>query len=274
MALGDRSRAFIQSVLGKVTDPGQRQAAEALFGNQDVLALLDDGVAGQSEIDRQLQDLRARTETATQQQEALDERAESLQRWHDNLTQWRGQNQEFVELGVAAKRANWQPGTQPQRQPGNGNHGQPQIPEGVVTQEALAQTLGGFEASVLGFAADQNQLMRDHYTHFGEILDVTPLIKHPKIREIGLIGVYNLVHKEALDAKAKEAKDKAEADIRADERRKVMAEQSNMPYPLTSQGPGSGSPLDGLNAKPDPNAGSLVDRAAAEYMRLQQTRPS
>lgn len=273
MAVGDRSKSFIQGVLSKITDPGQRASAEALFGNQAVLQVFDDGVAGQSEIDRQLQDLRTKTEAATQKQTELDERESKLQKWHDGLTSWRTENQEFVELGVAAKKANWKPGDPPPKTGGDGNNGDGKLPAGVVTEEILKNTLGSFESSVLGFAADQNLLMQQHFKNFGDILDVTPLIKHPQIRELGLVGVYNLVHKAALDAKAAEAKTKAEADIRADERRKVLAEQSTqLPYPIVGQGPQSGSPLDGLNAKVEAGAPGLVDRASAEYARLQAGR--
>lgn len=266
-------KAFIAQVLGKISDPGLRTQAEAVFSNAEVQAQLKDGVAGQSEIDRQLQDLRAKTEDLDNRKSQLDERETKLQQWHDGLTTWREQNQEFVELGVAAKKANWKPGDPPPKT--GGNTGDPKLPEGVMTEDAFKSAMGAFESSVLGFAADQNLLMQQHFKNFNEILDVTPLIKHPQIRELGLVGVYNLVHKDALEAKTKAAREKQEADIRADERRKVLAEQStHLPYPITSSGPGSGSPLDGLNAKPDPNAGSLVDRAAAEYLRLQANRPA
>lgn len=120
MAVGDRSKSFIQSVLGKVTDPGQRAAAEAIFGNPDVLRIMDDGVAGQSEIDRQLQDLKAKTDAATEAKAQLDDREGKLQTWHDSLQGWRTQNLEFVELGVAAKKAGWKPGDPPPKPAGNG----------------------------------------------------------------------------------------------------------------------------------------------------------
>lgn len=272
MARGDRSKSFLQSVLGKITDPGQRTAAEAIFANQDVLQLLDDGVAGQSEIDRQLQDLRAKTEAAEQQKADLDEREGKLKTWHENLTAWRTQNQELVEVGVAAKKAGWKPGDPPPKTGGNGDgHGNP--PEGTVTEEILKTALQNMEASVLGYDVEKTALMKQHYDTFGTFLDVTPLIKHPQMRELGLVGVYNLVHKEALEAKAKERQAAHDKKIADEAVAKFRAEQSTqLPYPITSSGPGSGSPLDGLNAKVDPNAGSLVDRAAQEYQRLQAGR--
>lgn len=269
MAVGDRAKSFIQSVLGKITDPGQRQAAEATFSNATVLAALDDGVAGQSEIDRQLQDLRTKTDAATQMKTDLDEREARLQTWHDGLTKWRADNEEFVQLGVAARKANWKPGDPPPKT--GGSNGDGHLPEGVVTEDSLKQVLGGFESSVLGFAADQNLLMRQHYTNFHEILDVTPLIKHPQIRELGLVGVYNLVHKDALDKKAADAQADHDKKVAEEAVAKYRESQATLPYPITSS-PGSGSPLDGLNVKPDPNTGGLVDRAAAEYNRLQQGR--
>jgi hypothetical protein len=274
MAKGDRAKTFIQQVLGKITDPGLRTQAEAVFANPVVVADLDDGVAGQSEIDRQLHDLKVKTDAATQLKTDLDTREADLQKWHDGLTKWRGDNEDLVKLGVEAKKANWKPGDPPPQTGGRGNGDPNTLPAGVVTEETLRATLGGFESSVLGFAADQNLLMRQHYDHFKEILDVTPLIKHPQIKDLGLVGVYNLVHKAALDAKAKETQDAHDKKIADEAVAKFRAEQSTqLPYPLAS-GPGSGSPLDGLNAKVDAAAGSLVDRAALEYQRLQQGRPA
>jgi hypothetical protein len=275
MALGDRYKAFVQATLSKITDPGQRAAAEAtaeaILANPVLAAAMDDGVAGQSEIDRQLQDLRAKTEAATAQQTELAEREAKLQQWHTGLTTWRDQNQELVEVGVAAKKAGWKPGDPPAKVGGT-NGDTP--PAGMVTEEQLKQTLGGFEASVLGFAADQNLLMRQHYANFNDILDVTPLIKHPQIRELGLVGDYNLVHKAALEAKQTEAQTAHDKKVADEAVAKFRAEQSTqMPYPLAG-GPGSGSPLDGLNATRDPAAGSVVERATAEYQRLQATRPA
>lgn len=271
MAVGDRSKSFIQGVLSKITDPGQRASAEALFGNQVVLQLFDDGVAGQSEIDRQLADLRTKTEAATQKTAELDEREGKLKTWHQGLTDWRQENQEFVELGVAAKKANWKPGDPPPKT--GGDNGGKELPAGVVTEEVLKTTLGNFESSVLGFAADQNLLMQQHFKNFGDILDVTPLIKHPQIRELGLVGVYNLVHKAALEAKATEAQTARDKKIADEAVAKFRAEQgTQMPYPLVGQGPQSGSPLDGLNVKVEAGAPGLVDRASAEYARLQAGR--
>lgn len=267
----DAGKAFLQGVLSKITDPGQRTAAETLLASDVFVTEVGSGVLGQSEIDRQLQDLRTKTTDLETKTQELDDRDAALTKWQGDLTDWRTQNQATLDLGVKAKTAGWKMGDPiPQGDPAK------KTPEGTVTgltKEELEATLAGERASFLGFAAEQNQLMRDHFQAFGEILDVVPLIKHPDVGKVGLLGVYQLVHKDALATKATERTQKAEEVIRADERAKVLAAHGNqMPYPLAGS-QGSGSPLDGLPAKLDANAPpvSVVDKAVAEFQRLQQS---
>ena len=264
-------KAFIAQVLGKIADPGLKAQAEVVFNNADVQAQLKDGVAGQSEIDRQLADLRTKAEAATQAKADLDARETALGKWHTDLTGWRKDNEELVAVGAEAKKAGWKPGTlPPANQPNAG-----ELPAGVMTEEMYLERTATMEQAFLGFQSAQNDLMRRHFATFGEILDVTPLLKHPEIRTLGLDGVYAQLHKEALAAKATEAQKKHDDDIRADERQKVAAANAQLPYPLGQPGVSSGSPLDAIGKAPDPAVvGSVVDRATAEYTRLQAARPA
>jgi len=265
----ETGKTFLQGVLSKITDPGQRAAAEAVFANPVIVTEIGNGVEGQSEIDRQLQKLTTDTKALTDQKTQLDGRETSLTAWEGELKTWRTDAEDLVRLGAAAKKANWKPGD-PLPDPAKG--GDPtKLPPGVLTEEAFRAHMVDTEQAFLGFQAAQNEVQRRHFAIFGEFLDVMPLLKHPELKNVGLTGVYELIHKDALATKATEATKKREDEIRADERTKVLAANAQMPYPVVS-GPGSGSPLDALSAKP--LDGSVVERATAEYARLQAARPS
>jgi hypothetical protein len=250
--------AYLQGVLSKITDPELKAKAEAVFANALVQTEVGNGVVGQAEIDRQLQDLKAKTDEVEGLKTDLAAREESLTKWHGDLTGWADTNKEFIRLGKAAK---------------EGKVPEPKVvaaavPEGVLTEEKFQEALKSELGGVLGFAVDQNALTGRHFELFGKMLDIRPLIQHPKIREIGLNGVYELVHADALKAKTEELAKTAEEKIRADERAKVAAGRVDMPYPSPS-GVGSGSPLDAL--KPS-GSNELVDAATLEYNRLVAAR--
>ena len=131
-------------------------------------------------------------------------------------------------------------------------------------KDGIAQVRAGF----LGYQRDQNLITREHFNRFKEIVDVEPLLRHPQIATLGLVGVYELVHKDRLD-KWKTDTAAAEKQKIADEAvRTYQASQASMPYPSPT-GVGSGSPLDGLTVgKQD----SVVDAATQEYQRLIRER--
>jgi len=260
----DTGKSFWQGVLGKITDPEQRAAAEKLLANPDVMTLVGNGVEGQAEIDRRLQDLTTRTATLTDQQRELEERETALETWHGQLTSWRQANTELLELGKRAKAGGTPPVTPPAT---------PVVPpaSGSITEDKLNEALRNQASQFLGYDRDRGQIQREHFSKFKEIVDLDPLLNHPKIAELGLLGVYQLVHKDALAKFADDQKKAEEERIRADERAKVSASMSTMPYPPLT-GVNAGSPLDAL--KPNEGAGPLVEQATAEYNRLVAARQS
>jgi hypothetical protein len=266
MAKGiDTGKAYLAGVLSKITDPELKGLAERVFANATVQTEIGNGVEGQSEIDRQLQDLRTKQEELTTLQATLDDRDEKLTQWHEGLNGWKATNEEYLRLGKAAKdKGITDPAKIGAPDPSKA------LPAGVVTEEKLTEVLQREFASLGNFAIEQNDLMRRHLDTFGSLatFDVRALLTHPKIREVGLIGVYDLVHKDALTAKATEKAAAAEATIRKDERAKTLAEQAQMPY-VSPSGVASGSPLDAL--KPS-GTNALVDAATVEYTRLQTQR--
>lgn len=262
--------AFLQGVLSKIADPGLRAQAEAVFANAAVQTEIGNGVEGQSEIDRRLQELTTKTADLATKTTEIDQREARITTWHDELAGWKTSVEDLVQIGSAAKKIGWKPGD-PAPKVGDGPV---KLPDNIVTAEQHTAALQRAGQEFLGFHAESNQLMREHFAKFGEILDVTQLMKHPDVGKVGLIETYRTVHKDALTAKDTEAAAKREETIRADERQKVLAQTANqLPYPLTS-GPGSGSPLDGI--KPLVPAAiapkDVVGDAVAEYTRLQQSR--
>lgn len=259
----DTGRGFMQGVLSKITDPTQRAAAEQLLANDAVLTEIGNGVEGQAEISRQLADLRTRSETLTAQQTDLDAREAGLTSWHGELQGWYQSNKTALEeykVLKAGGRGSTQPGTG--TQPASGA-----TPPGL-TAEQLNEQIGTERAAFLGFQRDQNQITREHFTKFQEIVELEPLLRHPRIAELGLTGVYELVHKDRLSKFQEDAAKKREDEIRADERRKTLEGQASMPYPSPT-GVGSGSPLDALQPA---NKEPVVDAAVAHYNRLQAER--
>lgn len=252
---------FLSGVLEKITDPDQKRKAEetiaTLTAMQPVAQALGDGVAGQAEIDRQLQTLKSQQEELNTLKISLDDRDTRLGAWHTELTGWYSENKTALEAAKGKSNGNPTPDKKVE------------VPPGVLTEEQYNERTGGLQAAFLGFSRDQNLITREHYMKFGEIVDLEPLLKHPQIATIGLVGVYELIHKERLDKWKTDADKAAEEKIRLDERQKVQASMAQMPYPSVT-GVGSGSPLDALQPANKPD--SVVDAATAHYTRLQAER--
>lgn len=259
MAKGlDAGKAFLEGILSKITDPEEKAAAQRLLANQSVVTEIGNGVVGQAEIDRQLQALRTQQTDLEAQTSALSEKETKLDTWHQQLSGWGAENQELIALGKKAKAGTTviPPTTTT-------------TPPAGLTEEQFNQQIANERSAFVGFSLEQNQVQKRHFDTFGQMLDIEPLLRHPSIKDVGIKGVYELVHKDALAAKATELATAAENRIRADERAKVLASSATMPYPIQgSLTPGS--PLDSL--KPSAGNDGLVDAATAEYARLQAAR--
>ena len=254
--------AFTAGLLAKIPDPDQRRRAEesitTLRQITPAAQAFGDGVAGQSEIDRRLQEITQQTTDLDARRADLEDQEQRLTTWSSELTDWYGRSKAAVEAALKRPNGSGQPTPTPTSTP----------PHAGVTEEQFNERIGTERAGFLGFSRDQNLITREHYTKFGEIVDLEPLIQHPQVGKLGLIGVYELVHKDRLDKWKTDAEKTREETIRADERRKTLESQASMPYP-TPTGAGSGSPLDALAVgKPD----GLADQAAAHYARLQAER--
>jgi hypothetical protein len=182
-----------------------------------------------------------------------------VEKWHSDLAAWHQANKDRLALGEEAAKAGWTPDTP------NPNPLQTPKPADLPADLVRSADLDAREQTAVDYIEASADLRFKHFQTFGEILNVRELIKDPRVRELGIQGVYDARYKDRLDAKAKDSRDaewaKREAEIRADERKKIGNR------PLTPVG-GDLSPLDALES-PDKKPGTAsVEDMAAEYERL------
>lgn len=252
-------KTFLQGVLSKIPEALRADAAR-VFETVELQTAVGDGALALEDFTRQSDELTARQRELDQLQAKVKTRDEELAKWHEDLTGWYGVNKDLIEAGKAAQ------GGDPSKVKPNGGGKKDEEPV-AFTPKDYDERIATERASFLGFQRDQNLLTRQHFTNFGEILDLEPLLRHPQIAQVGLVGAYELVHKERLDkhkADAQAAHDKKIADKAVQDYQQANAQ---MPYPSVT-GAGSGSPLDALTAKQNP----VVDAAVEHYNRLQGER--
>ena len=123
-------------------------------------------------------------------------------------------------------------------------------------------------------------LMAEHGQRFkGEILNMDPLINHPKVGDLGLRGVYELVYKEKLEAIETQTRETHEEALREEGRlevRETALKASGPPYAFDGQVPST--PLDILEQPveklTEAQAASDPALLAAQYMkRISETNP-
>lgn len=256
----DTGTEFFKGLLSKITDPEERAAAERLAKSTVVLTEIGNGVEGQTEINRRMNELAVQAKALETKAAELKQTEDGLENWKGQLTDWRAANDELVAIGQKAKAANW-----------DGKTTSPDLktaPSGM-TEEQVQAKFQELTSNILGYDRDKSELQASHFAKFKELLDVGPLLANPKIREIGLKGVYAEMYKPKIDEFEKAAEKAKEDAIRLDERTKTLASHQQMPYPSVS-GVNSGSPLDAL--EPAKGGGPLVDQATAEYTRLVAAR--
>jgi hypothetical protein len=216
----------------------------------------------------QLQDL-------TRRSTELDTERARLNRWKGDLETWvRDTEADFAErerkLGHGGD-DDPPPGGKPPK-PGDANPPTPNGNGGITREDVqalLGDSLRRVEQPFIQYVADAATYATRHLKDFGEGLDVGAIVSHPKIADLGFSGVYNLVHQDKIEAKAKKEAEAVREAIRKEEREKLLKEMTPVgggpepPYPI-------GSPLDVLRETPEArNArGDTVSRAVAAYHQL------
>jgi hypothetical protein len=262
MAKGQEAgKTFLAGVLAKLPE-NLRGNAEALFGDATFQTVIGDGTLAQSEFSRLTNELQTQQQELETRRQDVEGREASVEKWHGELTTWYDANKELVK-----KAKEGGDGVKPNGNP-NPNPGAGGTPPGGFTPEQMEERIAQERAGYLNFAVDQNDLQREHFSKFGEFLDLRPLLMHKDVAAMGLRGVYGLVHKERLEKHATDAQAAHDKKVADEAVAKFRTEQASLPY-VAPTGAGSGSPLDALTTT---KADSLVDTAVAEYNRLQIER--
>jgi len=210
---------------------------------QQVIAAVGDGALRQTDYSRQLNELG----TVKSQ----------LETWKQQLATWHAEN-------PGSPGADGQPAAGGDR-PTMPTSAAPTVTSGLTKDEMVAE-INRREIYVAGYVADVAALTMQHFQNFGETLDTTTLLQHPKLGELGIRGAYADVHKAKIEAKAAADAAKARETLKADLRRELEAEAAARggapPYPV---GDGGGSPLDHLGGKADDYS---LESAVALYRSL------
>lgn len=142
----------------------------------------------------------------------------------------------------------------------------PASPSSGLSRKDVEELLAEREAAAAAYINTLTPLALKHYQTFGEVLDANALLKHPQVRDLGLLGVYDLTTKDRYEAKAKEARDqeidRIVAARLAEERKKIA---STPPHLVAPHEP---SPLDVLEPTDGTPPQFSAAAAAEEYQRL------
>ncbi len=257
----DAGKAFMAGVFAKLPEGvrGQVETAFAAAEAEAALEVIGTGALAQPEINRKLDELRAK-ETEAQQ------KLESLNAWYS-------ENKAALDEYVAIK---------PEYDDLKAKGGHPPVtppatpPDPRKVAEDVINEAGREYVNVSAWLAGKAV---EHSLMFNEALNVMELVSDPRLgkpisgqpgRVFSLQDAYTSKYGERVQQKAKEAEDKKfneEVERRMAEERKKLTGQ---PFPLRDGQP-SPSVLDVLKT-PDGSAAHTVDTAIAEYERLQAAR--
>jgi hypothetical protein len=251
---------FLAEVLAKLPEAERAKAQEVFAGAaaEAALVALGEGALRQSDYSRASNEIR--------QKEA------EVDTYKGQLDTWFAEKKPILEeVEVLRAKVAGQPPVVPPVVP----PAAPAFdPSKFVSPEALTKTLEATERGALQFIIESNKLAQQHFKDFGEPLDLAPLVQHKQVQQLGLDGVYRLVHAEQIATRATAAADAAREAIRKEEREKLQAEmaRAQTPYPVRGNEP---STLDAIEAARAGTAPTIrtIDDMANEYIRLGGTRP-
>lgn len=229
----------------------------------------------QEDYSRGMNELRDKETAATTLQQTLESRQSELNSWWETNSRVLKQAKQLMEQGK------W-PGDSPPANPDNPTPPAHSTKPAGITKDDLDARFTEFGDQALSVVELYAALQGRHMAQFNEPLtlaDFERVRKHPKVREIGLEQAYLETYKDRYAEVEATAKQQAEDAIRADERKKVIAElgPSGPPYPFAGQQPGN-SPIDLLEG-PDAKLQEAADGAdpallAQEYMqKVHETSP-
>ncbi len=277
-----RAQAFLTGLVALVPEGPGRDQAQAIFASLGTAETAAEYVA--SHVLRQEDYSRSMNEGAeatTKKQGELDALVASLQGERGRLDEWWKVNEPVLKEAKLLKDAGKWPGSPtPTPVPTVVDPLKPApTPTPVLvdanrplTQADLDARLKQFGEEALPIMSMIPKLSLEHFKTFEEVLDVDTLTKHPKLPELGLMGVYQEVYKEKLDkivADAETAKIDAAKDEGRKEAREEILKSSGPPYAFMGQTPTA--PID-LLAQPADVQKAAIDAAdpaalAQQYMQ-------
>ena len=252
-------KAFLDEVLALVPEAAREQARSAYSRAHDTFS-----AATQEQLDA--------IEAQRQQALALQQQNEQ---WRDQLRTWRSGAEAEIARREAALRT-----TTPVVNPANSATPPaapvtPATPAGVAP-EVLDQRFNAFGQQVLAVSADLFQAQQEHMRLFGDARPFNPqeLYAHPRIGEVGVLGAFKDLHKDAIAQKQAEAAAAAEAKIRADERAKTITEFSSQRMPFPGPGAEDDSPLAILAQRTADQRGDFGAAAAVAELNRMRSIPA
>lgn len=228
MTPAESGQAFLNDVLAGIPEDKRGAIAATLEDAPELIAAIGAGALRQADYSRSMD----RVKTIETEQKT-----------------WWEANQPLVELGQKAKTAGFDP-TKPGVTP-------PALPDNVVLRDDLDQRERDYAALTTWMTTTGMK----HFQDFGEVIDFSTLMRDPRVKEVGLKGVYDAIAQPKYQEKAKAA---TEAEIlrRVDEGVAQRVKTLHNPNAPTSPLP-QGSPLDAL--APVDTKGGNVDEFVDAY---------
>lgn len=234
MGAREAGQAFLQEILSKIPEDRRADVVATMEAVPELVDYVGEGALRQSDYSRHLDAVKA---------------IEKQQ------TEWWNANKEFAEVGQKAKAAGFDPtktGT-----PGAPALQTPSLPDDVLRRDELDQREVGYAALTTWMTTTGMK----HFQDFGEVVDFAALMQDPRVKQIGLRGVYEAVtapkyQEKQQAAQAAEVARQVEAGIA--ERLKTL----HNPNAPTGPAP-KGSPLDVL--VPIDTKGAGIDEMVDAY---------
>lgn len=256
-------KQFLDELKGKLPDT-LRGNIDSILSSPEAQAALETVGSRVSPLDEERAELeRLRTQTETTQSR--------LTNWRGRLDTWKADMEtKFTEREQQLSAREAAPASRtPDDPPPAARAGEVTMTKDEIAK-IVAEVIAPREGAYVQYVADAYRFGDFHRQNFKETLNINELVQHPKIGELGVQGVYELVHKEKLEKMRTDAVAAREAEIRADERSKIAAGAAvDMPYPMG----GEGSPLDALTMDPATRPKGDPAAAARMYDQLVSGRP-
>ncbi len=257
-----RAKEFLTTWVAAHPEGERRTKAEELVefltddeSPEEAAAQIADGTLRQDEFSRNLDEgrgkLTAKEKEVSDALEAIGKERKDVWGWYDTAKKNLDHYDQLVRDGkieALTKGTVTKPGDKVV------TAGTPQTNGTGISQEDLDKKMQEFAGEAVPVMAVMSHLGMRHYKDFGEILSpkaMTELTQHADVSRLGLEGVYNLVHKDRYDTKAKEADDERIEAIKAEAHKAGMAEQAKAVGPGYPVGGASEAALPDLFAQTD-----------------------